>query len=146
MNERPITIREKVSRQLMVLKFFPGIPCILWGFFIGVIGIGPEGWVPWNWRLIGLCILITGVAIAYPFSIIRWRGAWNWIIVILTSLPLWLVFIGAMVNPKAWLPDFSMENVGIFIVIGLFLLLPVLSAIELLLSGKGRRFANPSDP
>jgi hypothetical protein len=61
----------------------------LFFFAIGAMIVGPggEGPSPIVTRLYCTCVIIVASAIGYPFSMIRYRGAWNWVIATLPTLP-----------------------------------------------------------
>lgn len=45
-------------------------PLLLYGLFVGVIGIGPDGVVPWNLRMEGILWFITGLVYLIPNSLV----------------------------------------------------------------------------
>ena len=135
MNKPEATLRKNLSYIVMAAKFLPGIPCVLWGGIIGVLGLGPEGFVPLDWRLAGLCFLVGGMGVSYPFSLASRRGPGNWLLVGCTIAPLFAWIIAMISNPQAWAPH---NDIGVIIPIAIMLLLPLLSSAELLLSGKFR--------
>ena len=141
-NDNPHTVdaarklRENLSRIVMVAKFLPGIPCILWGTFIGILGLGPDGpVVPLDWRLAGLCFFVGGAGVCYPFSVISRRGPANWLIVGCATAPLFAWIIAMIKYPKSWAPT---NDIGAIIPIAIMLLLPLLSLAELVLTGRYR--------
>lgn len=79
---------------ILAVKMIIGIPCVIYGTGIGVIGIGPEGFVPLVWRAIGMCFLLGGLGIACPNKLLPSHRLLNWTCVMLSSLPLWVLAIG----------------------------------------------------
>jgi hypothetical protein len=129
------TFRGWLCNFVMVIKFLPGIPCVIWGLCIGVIGFGPEGLVPIGWRLAGLCFFIGGASVCYPFSYFSRRGPINWLIVGCASFPALSWIIAVIKNPKYMMPpDDAM--LGAIVLLTIIFLFPLLSLTELLLSGK----------
>jgi hypothetical protein len=135
MNKPGATSRNMLSRIVMAAKFIPGIPCILWGTCIGILGIGPEGFVPLDWRLTGLCFFVGGAGVCYPFSLVSRKGPANWLIVGCTIAPLLAWIIAIIKYPSTWAPT---NDIGAIIPIAIMFLLPLLSVTELLLTGKFR--------
>ncbi|MEN6449641.1 MAG: hypothetical protein ABFC96_04035 [Thermoguttaceae bacterium] len=76
-----------VSYVIMAARVMMGLPCMSWGFLIGVIGFGPEGLVPLSWRLVGLCFLFGGAGLAYPISLLPTRRYLAWLSLTLSLLP-----------------------------------------------------------
>jgi hypothetical protein len=133
MNKPGATLRDKLSRTVMATKFIPGIPCVLWGTFVGILGLGPDGFVPLDWRLTGLCFFVGGAGVCYPFSLVSRKGPANWLIVGCTTAPLFAWIIAIINYPKSWAPT---NDVGAIIPIAIMLSLPLLSLAELLLTGR----------
>jgi hypothetical protein len=135
------TLRWKLSLTAMVLKFLVGFPYIVLGALMGLFGvaIGPEGGIPISFmgRLAGLGLIVSGVAVQYPFSLVPYRGRVNWIVVLLTAFPLLSVLIGYLISRISGIPD---PWIMVFI-----LLLPVLSSIELLLSARACPLSESGD-
>jgi hypothetical protein len=82
---------------LLIPRLLLAIPCLLWGMVIGVIGIGPDGFVSLECRGIGLCVLFGGIGLGYPFSFVPLRGFKKWgvaaCIAALSALPFCLLLI-----------------------------------------------------
>ena len=103
-------IIKAVALMIVGVKLLVAIPCLLWGLLIGVIGIGPEGLVPLEVRLAGLCILFGGAGIAYPFSLLGSARRFHclivldWMIATASVLPLCL-FVFLTVHSKPAPPD-----------------------------------------
>jgi hypothetical protein len=133
---------DKLCRILMVVKFLLGIPCVLWGMLIGVIGLGPDGPVPLDWRLTGLCFLVGGAGVCYPFSVVARRGAANWLIVACTTPPFLARLIAFINYPEAWTPIGDTAALIPFVIV---VSLPLLSLAELVSSGKFREQCQTED-
>lgn len=80
-----------IAIPVVVLKCLLASPFLLWGLFIGVIGLGPDDAVPLSARIPGLCVFFGSLAAAYPFPLMKLQGWANWIIVAISALPLGLV-------------------------------------------------------
>jgi hypothetical protein len=110
------------SSLLVTVKFLIATPLVLCGLVVSLMGqcFGPEGFVTvsLHFRLIGLGVLLGGLAVLYPFSLTRRRGFVDWLIVMLAALPAGIA-LGAGVIPMAVSS----------------LLFPALALADLLLSG-----------
>jgi hypothetical protein len=120
----------------MILKFLAVIPC-LFVWIVLFLGFCPEP-VNLQHKMIGLSYFLAGVAVAYPFSLLPWRGAWNWLIVFLSGLPLSLLVYDVVSNTDRIKVVFSSNAI---LIISYILLLPLLSTFELMLSGKANRLS-----
>ncbi len=113
---------------LTAIKYVVAAPCVIWGSLIGVIGIGPDGAVPWSVRPIGLCVLAAGATIAYPLSLFPYRGFWNWVIALPSGVPLALMAWEAVKHPDVWREPggfavyFALGVVSVLLVLGDLLL------------------------
>jgi hypothetical protein len=92
-----------IASGLIAVKFLIGARLIWFGlplliFGCGIVGMGGEAESLVMMRLVGLYMVILGAAIGYPFSIIRYRGAWNWIIATFATLPGAYLLLGAGVE------------------------------------------------
>ena len=63
------TVHQKLSTVLKAFAIIAGALAILYGSFVGVLGLGPDGpGVPFNWRMIGLATLLVGALYLLPNS------------------------------------------------------------------------------
>ena len=127
-----------VAAIVVTIKLLIAAPCVFCGFLIGVVGLGPEGPVPFNAvRFVALCVFAGGLAAAYPFSLILRPWRVNWAIVALSALPLLSLGVYAVLTAKVPC-TFRMEDasdaIRSAIEIAICLLLPLLTLVDLLLS------------
>jgi hypothetical protein len=122
---------------LACVKILLAMPCLMWGLLIGVIGLGPDGAVPLGPRLAGLCVFAGALAAACPFAWVNFPKSYGWIIAALSTLPM-----GLMIH-SVWIwgwPDRNILNAyeiaGMASVGAIFVLFPILSIADLLLSYK----------
>lgn len=88
-----MSILKAAIRVIIAIKLLVAIPCLLWGGIIGVVGLGPDGFVPLAVRLAGLCMFFGAIGIAYPFSLFKpatrlcFVIVQDWMIALLSVLP-----------------------------------------------------------
>ena len=60
-------IHRKLSTALKAPAIIVGVMAVLYGLFVGVLGIGPDGpGVPFNWRIIGIITFSVGALYLLP--------------------------------------------------------------------------------
>ena len=117
-------------------KWVLTMPLIGWGLLIGVIGLGPGGWVPYDQRAVPLCVLFGALAAAYPFSrILRRRPLMNWTIVAISCSPLLFGLFSIARSGILRIRDTS-DVVGLVITCTVCLSLPIMSLVDLFLSNR----------
>lgn len=52
---------------------------IAFGGLLGIVGIGPDGMIPFHDRVALLCLLFGGLGLAYPFAVVPRQGVLGWI-------------------------------------------------------------------
>jgi len=129
--------RLKIAAHIVVaIKLLMAAPCMPWGLLIGVIGLGPDGAVNLEGRVEGLCVFFGAMAVAYPFSLILRRGPANYIIVILTALPLGLALYHVLIAGMS--VNFRMEDasdlIGLVVVSSICILFPISALADYFLS------------
>lgn len=77
-----------VVYAMIAIKFLVAIYCIGLGFFLGVIGLGPDGPVPAPSRYVWLSFFFGGIGLAYPFSLVPAKKVMSGIVLVLATLPL----------------------------------------------------------
>ena len=85
-----MTFEEEMKYLLNILKsgaIIAGILTIMWGFFIGVIGIGPDGRVPWDYRIWGIMMFIEGFLYCIPNNLLMHNSLIARAYLIVTIIP-----------------------------------------------------------
>jgi hypothetical protein len=92
MNERLLNI----AGLLKVLAKIVGAGLILYGFFIGLLGIGPDGEVPGQLRIIGVMLLILGLFYFLPNERIYQSITLRYSYLLVTVTPSFILFISML--------------------------------------------------
>ena len=80
-------IHQKLSTALKAPAIIVGVMAVLYGLFVGVLGIGPDGpGVPFNWRIIGIITFSVGVLYLLPNRKLNSRRRLAFIYLTLTFL------------------------------------------------------------
>ena len=59
-----------LSTYLKIGAIIAGILVMLWSFFIGLLGVGPDGPVPIHWRIAGIVMFVNGLLYCIPNHIL----------------------------------------------------------------------------
>jgi hypothetical protein len=110
------------SKILKVISFLIGIPFCLFGFLVGIIGIGPDGFVEFGARLVGIIILLIGIVDCSPNrKLLKFYKR----VLFLTLSPIAFIYgsgiSGVIANPDL---ELVMSEVFFFIVIVAIMFLP----------------------
>lgn len=93
-----MSFTKHVPHMLGVIRLLIGIPCILWGGWVSLLGVAPHGYASFAWRGIGLCVLFGGIGLACSPHLIKGSWKWTWVVVALSALPLCPVLIGFVLD------------------------------------------------
>ena len=85
-----------ISKVLKLLAKILGAFLISYGFFVGLIGIGPDGEVSFQFRIIGLAILALGFLYYIPNETIEKSNLMRCFYLSLTILPGVILVISSM--------------------------------------------------
>jgi hypothetical protein len=106
---------------VMVPKMSLALPCLLLGYEIGGMGIRLEGFSPSECKGIGIALLLGGLGLGYPFSLLCANRLSKVLLTVLSTVPFVLTVVGLCVKESR--ADSTYWIVGGFFLVGIVMTL-----------------------
>lgn len=116
-----------ISVVLKSLSVIFSIPVIIYNYFLGIRGVGPDGPAPFSWRLIGLTCFLAAIMCWVPNRKIIEEKIYEKIFFVFSGIPVLLVVVWFLC-PFVLVQDNALSGLdlylGMFFILNCFLLSP----------------------